>query len=148
MDIGQRKPLLERILSTVVVVRRLQKKLKSKHHFTTANCPWSSSTIEFACKEVIRPVRAVLSVLKLCADEWFKVVNLVQSVLNNFQAPRRNKRTPMKICTENAETTPLALIMKENMPVTVPLDFINAQKLMEVEKLATLVLIDSALLHQ
>jgi hypothetical protein len=34
------------------------------------------------------------------------------------------------------ETTPLALILKENVPVNAPLDFIKAQKLMEVEKLS------------
>jgi Integrase core domain/Integrase zinc binding domain len=31
------------------VVQRVQKKLKAKNHFTTANCPWSSGTIESAC---------------------------------------------------------------------------------------------------
>jgi hypothetical protein len=25
------------------VVRRVQKQLKTKHHFTTANCPWSTA---------------------------------------------------------------------------------------------------------
>jgi IS30 family transposase len=30
------------------VVRRVQKKLKAEHHFTTANCPWSNGTIESA----------------------------------------------------------------------------------------------------
>jgi transposase InsO family protein len=35
------------------VVRRVQKELKAKHHFTTANCPWSNGTIE-SDKQVIR----------------------------------------------------------------------------------------------
>jgi Integrase core domain/Integrase zinc binding domain len=65
------------------VVRRVQKKLKAKHHFTTANCPWSNGTIEFACKQVIRAFRAVLSELNMYADEWPEVANMVQSVLNN-----------------------------------------------------------------
>jgi hypothetical protein len=34
------------------VVQRVQKELKAKHHFTTANCPWSNGTIESACKQV------------------------------------------------------------------------------------------------
>jgi IS30 family transposase len=51
------------------VVRRVQKELKAKHHFTTANCPWSNGTIESACKQVIRAFRAVLSGLKVYADE-------------------------------------------------------------------------------
>jgi hypothetical protein len=41
----------------------------------------------------------------------------------------------MQVFTGHAETTPLALMLKDNVPVNAPLDFIKAQKLMEVEKL-------------
>jgi hypothetical protein len=118
------------------VVQRVQKELKAKLHFTTANCPWSNGTIESACKQVIRAFRAVLSELKMYADEWPEVVNMVQSVLNNSLSTRLNKRTPMQVCTGHSETTPLALMLKDNVPVNAPLDFIKAQKLMEVEKLS------------
>jgi hypothetical protein len=50
-------------------VRRVQKELKAKHHFTTANCPRSNSTIESACEQVICAYRAVLSELRMYADE-------------------------------------------------------------------------------
>jgi transposase InsO family protein len=118
------------------MVQRVQKELKAKHHFTTANCPWSNGTIESSCKQVIRAFRAVPSELKMYADEWPEVVNMVQSVLNNSLSTRLNKRTPMQLFTGHAETTPLALILKDNVPVNAPLDFIKAQKLMEVEKLS------------
>jgi hypothetical protein len=118
------------------VVRRVQKELKAKHHFTTANCPWSNSTIESACKQVIRAFCAVLSELKMYAEEWPEVVNLVQSALNNSPSTRLNKRTPMQVFTGLAETTPLALMMTDNVPVNESLDFIEAQKLMEVERLS------------
>jgi Chromo (CHRromatin Organisation MOdifier) domain len=118
------------------VVRRVQKEPKAKHHFTTANCPWSNDTIESACKQVIRAFRAVLSELNMYADEWPEVGNMVQSVLNNSLSTRLNKRTPMQVFTEYAETTPLALMLKDNVPVNAHLDFIEAQKLMEVEKLS------------
>jgi hypothetical protein len=118
------------------VVQRVQKELKAKHHFTTENCPWSNGTIESACKQVIRAFRAVLSELKMYADEWPEVVDMVQSVLNNSSSTRLNKRTPMQVFTGHAETAPLALMLKDNVPVNAPLDFIKAQKLMEVEKLS------------
>jgi hypothetical protein len=69
-------------------------------------------------------------------DESSEVVNMVQSVLNNSVSTRLNKRTPMQVFTRHAETTPLALMLKDNVPVNAPLDFIQAQKLMEVEKLS------------
>jgi transposase InsO family protein len=56
------------------VVRRVQKDLKAKHPFATANCPWSNGTIQSTCKQVIRAFRAVLSELKMYADEWPEVV--------------------------------------------------------------------------
>jgi hypothetical protein len=71
-------------------------------------------------------------------DEWPEVVNLVQSVLNNSLSTRLNKRTPMLVFTGHAETTPLALMLKDNVPVNAPLKFIKAQKLIEVEKLIRL----------
>jgi IS30 family transposase len=103
------------------VARRVQKDLKAKHHFTTANCPWSNGTIESACKQVIRSFCAVLSELKLYADEWPEVINLVQSVQNSSLSMRLNKRTPMQVFTRNtAETTPLALMLKDNVPAITP----------------------------
>jgi hypothetical protein len=118
------------------VVRQARKELKAKHHFTTANCPWSNGTIEFACKQVMRAFRAVLSELKMYAGDWPEVVSMVQSDPNNSGSTRLNKRTPMQVFTGHAETTPLALMLKENVPVNAPLDFIKGQKLMEVEKMS------------
>jgi hypothetical protein len=70
------------------------------------------------------------------AAEWPEVVNMVQSVLNNSLSTRLNKRTPTQVFTGHAETTPLALMLKDNVVVNTLLDFIKAQKLMEVEKLS------------
>jgi hypothetical protein len=78
----------------------------------------------------------VLSELKMYADEWTEVVNMVQSFLNNSLSKRLNKRTPMQVFTGHAETTPLALMLKDNVPVNAPLNFIKAQKLMEVENMS------------
>jgi hypothetical protein len=78
----------------------------------------------------------VISELKMYADEWPEVVNMVQSVLNNSLSTRLNKRTPMNVVTGHAETIPPTLMLKDNVPVNAPLEFIKAQKLIEVEKLS------------
>jgi hypothetical protein len=41
----------------------------------------------------------VVSELKLYADEWPEVVNLIQSVLNNLLSTRLIKRMPMQVFT-------------------------------------------------
>jgi hypothetical protein len=60
------------------------------------------------------------------------VVYLVQRILNNSLSIRLKKRTPMQVFTGNAETTSVALMLKDNVFVNAPHDFIKAQKLMEV----------------
>jgi hypothetical protein len=95
-----------------------------------------NTTIESACKKVIRAFREVLSELKTYADEWPEVVNIVQRILNNSLSTRLNKRTPMQVFTGHAETAPLALMIQDNVPVNAPLDFIKAQNLVKVEKLS------------
>jgi hypothetical protein len=70
------------------------------------------------------------------ADQWSEVVNLVESAVRNSLSTRLYTRTPMKVFTGHAETTTMALMLKENVPVNATLDFIKAQKLTEVEKLS------------
>jgi hypothetical protein len=60
---------------------------------------------------------------------------MVQSVLNNSLLTRLNKSTPMKVFTGHAEITQLVLMLKDNVPVNAPLDYIKAKKHMEGEKL-------------
>jgi hypothetical protein len=132
MVIGQRKPPKERGDATST------EELKANHQFTMENCPWSNGTIEYACKQVIRAFRAVLSGLNLYTDECPEVFNMVQSALNNSLSTRLSKKTPMQVFTELAETITLALMLKDSVPVNAPLDFIKAQKHMEFEKLSRL----------
>jgi hypothetical protein len=60
------------------------------------------------------------------ADEWPEVMNMVQSVLNSWLSIRLKMRTPMQVFTGHAETTPLSLMLKVNVPMNAPLDFIKA----------------------
>jgi hypothetical protein len=39
---------------------------------------------------------------------------------------------PMQVFTGHAETTPLALMLKDNVPVNAPLEFTKAQKHIKV----------------
>jgi hypothetical protein len=71
----------------------------------------------------------VLSELKMYADEWPEVVNMLQSVLSNSLLTTLNKRAPMQLFSGHAETTPLALMLKDNVPVNLPLDFIKRRSL-------------------
>jgi hypothetical protein len=127
MDIGQRQPLQEQ--SCAMSAEGTQ----GQASFHYGELPGSNGTIESAYEKGIRDFRAVLSELKMYADVWPEVVNVVQSVLNNSLSTRLKKRTPMQVFTGHAENTPLALMLNENVPFNA---FVKAQKLMGVEKLS------------
>jgi hypothetical protein len=74
----------------------------------------------------------VISELRMYADEWPEVVNLVQSDLNKSLPTRLDKKSPMQVFTERAKMTPLALMLTDDVPVNALLYFIKAQKFMEV----------------
>jgi hypothetical protein len=118
------------------VVRIVQMELKAKHNLTTADCPWSNGTIESDCKQFIHAFCAVLSELKIWADELPEVAGLVQIVLNNSLSTRLHKRTPMQVFTGHMETTFLALMLNDNVPINTPLDFLKMQKIIKFEKLS------------
>jgi hypothetical protein len=50
------------------------------------------------------------------ADEWPEMVNLVQSVLNNFRSMRLNESTSMQVFACHAGTIPFTLMLKDNVP--------------------------------
>jgi hypothetical protein len=65
------------------------------------------------------------------------VVPVIQSVLNNSPASRLQNRTPMYVFISHKDTTSLALILKGEEEVEIAsIDFIKAQKLIEMQKTA------------
>jgi hypothetical protein len=119
------------------VMQRSQKTLKAKHHFMAANCPWSNGTIEAACKQAIRVARVMLAEFKTDTYDWDKIAPVMQSTLNNSPSSRLQYRTPMFVFTSHQEMTPLALVLKDGTEMEIAsIEFIQAQKLMEIEKSA------------
>jgi hypothetical protein len=116
------------------MVRRVQKKGQASFHY--GELPVVERHYRVSLHASYTCFRAVLSELKMYADEWAEVVNMVQIVLNNSLSTRLNKRTPMEVFTGHADINPLALMLKDNVPVNAPLKFVKAQKLMEIEKLS------------
>jgi hypothetical protein len=91
-----------------------------------ANRRWLNGTIESACMQLISSFRTVLWEINMYADEWPKVAIIVQRFPNNCLSTRLNKRTPMQVLTKHAETSPLVLMLKYNVPDNAPLDIIKA----------------------
>jgi hypothetical protein len=77
----------------------------------------------------------VLSELKVYADEWPEVVNLIQSVPNILFRRSEHEDAHASLHWTRGDD-PSELLLKDNVPVNVPLDFIKAEKLVYVEKLS------------
>jgi hypothetical protein len=117
------------------VMDSVRKALRSQHHFTTAYSPWANGTIERACREVLRAVRALLSELRLRFDQWPAVSRIVQSVLNNSPSPQRGDIAPLTAFTGRAPDSPLQSLVCIAATQTLPLDTIKARQLVHIEEL-------------
>lgn len=58
------------------------KKIRIRHHFTTAYYPSEKRTIEILDKELLRVAHALLSEWKMLATQWLSIVDSVQKVIN------------------------------------------------------------------
>lgn len=126
------------------LMRGLTKDLHTKHHFTTAYCPWANGTVERVCREVIRASRALLSEMRLPPKDWPAVLEAVQCVIN--QAPlkrlgfRTNEpsvyRTPLEVFTGHLPGRPLirALPVHKYQHAS-SLDLVKAEQLMKLDEL-------------
>lgn len=92
------------------LVKLLCQKLKSRHHFTLAYCPWSNGTVEVVCRELIRTTRALLSEFQLPRSAWPDVLPLVQFALNNTKLPRLSNQCPLTVFTGLPQSSPLDAI--------------------------------------
>ena len=113
----------------------VRKVLCSQHHFTTAYSPWANGTIERACREVLRAVRALLSELRLRPDQWPSVSRIVQSVLNNSPSPQRGNIAPLTAFTGRSPDSPLQSLVCVAADQTLPLSEIKSRQLMNIKEL-------------
>ncbi|ETV85604.1 hypothetical protein H257_03310 [Aphanomyces astaci] len=77
------------------VIEKVQKLVGAHHHITTANSPWANGTVEVVNRLVLRAVKALLSEMKLNADEWPHVLPLVKGALNHQPADRLGRLAPV-----------------------------------------------------
>jgi RNase H-like domain found in reverse transcriptase/Reverse transcriptase (RNA-dependent DNA polymerase)/Integrase core domain/Integrase zinc binding domain len=117
------------------VMDSVRKTLRSQHHFTTAYSPWANGTIERACREVLRAVRALLSEFRLSVSQWPTVVRIVQSVLNNSPSQHRGNIAPLTAFTGRSPDSPLQNLVSPVADQALPLNSIRAQQLMNIAEL-------------
>ena len=94
------------------VVRLLQEKTKSSHHFTLAYCARSNGTFEVVCRELLRACRALLSEYQLPQTCWPSIMPVVQSALNNSLLDRLGNRCPLTVFTEHKQDILLATVTR------------------------------------
>ena len=75
----------------------LRRLLGADHHFVTAGVPWANGTIERVNVEVLRIIRALISEFKLSHLEWFKLLPLIQHIINATPSQRLGNHSPMEV---------------------------------------------------
>jgi hypothetical protein len=95
------------------VMTAVRQTLRTQHHFTTAYSPWANGTVERACREVLRAVRALLYEFRLLPVDWPSVIRIVQSALNNAPSPQRGDVAPLTAFTGRLDESPLRSILEQ-----------------------------------
>lgn len=79
------------------LMEELKKRLKKKHHFTTAYCPWANSNVERVNRDVLAILKSLLSEFKLANNEWPTVIKCVQFVINNTRSEVLANEAPITV---------------------------------------------------
>jgi Integrase core domain/Chromo (CHRromatin Organisation MOdifier) domain len=80
-------------------IKDMQRALGTRHHFTTARCPWANGTVERVMKDLLRCVRALLSEWKWQPEAWPAAIPIVQMVLNQSPSPSMGNVSPITAMT-------------------------------------------------
>jgi hypothetical protein len=115
------------------VVDGVMRALRCQHIFTVAYSPWSNSTIEVVCREVIRALRSIVSELKLQCHHWPTLVPVVQSMLNKQPADRLDEIAPVTAMTSLPPVTPLLSVFSPlNVVDVITLEQIKAEQIAKI----------------
>ncbi|KAF0721832.1 hypothetical protein Ae201684P_005674 [Aphanomyces euteiches] len=90
------------------VIEKVRKMVGAHHHITTAYSPWANGTVEVVNRLILRTTRALLSEMKLHADEWPLVLPLVQEALNHQPDDRLGGVAHITAFTGLTAKTPMA----------------------------------------
>ena len=91
-------------------VRLLKERTHSAHHFTLANCPWSTGTVEVVRRELSRATRVLLSEYQLLHKCWPSIVPVVQPALINSNLECLGNHCPLTVLTGHPQDSPLTSI--------------------------------------
>jgi hypothetical protein len=91
--------------------------------------------VERACREVLGATRAILSEFQLNDKQWPEVARIVQSVLNNSPSPHRGNIEPITAFTGRAPDSPLRSLVTPDTNVTLTMDDVQAQQLLQIQEL-------------
>lgn len=127
------------------LLKGLIEELRSKHHTTTAYCPWANGSVERVYREVLRAGRALTHEFRLSPKDWSPVLESVQSVLNQSPLKRlglrdRAKpgiyRTPLEAFTGLKPTHPiLRALPLQRYTNCATVSEVRARQLMKVEQI-------------
>jgi hypothetical protein len=117
------------------VIDGVRKALRTQHHFTTAYSPWANGTVERACREILRAVRALLSEFKLGPRDWPAVAPIVQAALNSAPSPQRGDISPLTAFTGIPTASTLLSIVEPRTFTVLELSEVKLQQRLAVDEL-------------
>jgi transposase InsO family protein len=101
------------------VMTELQKRLRSRHHFTTAYCPWANGTVERVNRDILSVLRTLASEMGMPLDSWPLLIPLVQFVLNQTATTDLENLAPIQVFLGMEPTSMMREIFDDRTDVIV-----------------------------
>ena len=96
------------------VVRELNRRMTTKHHFTLPYAPWINGTIERVNREIRRLIRVWNTEFRTTMDNWPNLLPLMVHVLN-FSVSSRTGYPPAYLFGRFSSKQPLDTILTDNV---------------------------------
>lgn len=119
-------------------LRLVAKGLKVPHYFIVSYIPWSYGTVKLLRREFLRVFRSVISELQIGFEEWYDLLPIFQSVLNNFPSPQRVNVSLITALVGSKPTPPINTFIQSCTVSTIALSNLQFQRAFNISSLQNL----------
>jgi hypothetical protein len=117
------------------VMDKVKKMIGGHHHITTPHTPWANGTVEVVNRLVLRGLKTLTSEMKLRVEEWYRVLPLVQSALNQQPADRLGGVPPVTAFQGLPATPPLSGFVHPRTKEVLTVDWLSKAHLKHMKEL-------------
>jgi len=108
-----------------VIIKAVCDILQTKHHFTTAYCPWANGSVERVNRTILGMMRKIMSEQLMPDTSWPDTLPAINKALNDTPCRALSGFTPRKVLTNLDSPNPVAVLFHEAHATVVKLHVVD-----------------------